>query len=431
MKTPLVRCAALTALLLAFAGCPQPVVVAPVPAPATPTPTPTPPPVPTPPPPPYVPAKKLEVGKIFNGMQYRVRFETEIGTTATADRNEPGSYVADLTVRVKVPKANREMSELMEINAELPNVLPGLGPMLDGAKISPAFDNIYRLKCASLQASLNRLDNLLTRHNFFDCETILELQHPESKRRALLIQADMDTDMDGSDPDRAPEIDGTSATFQPMTSYRWDKKSPLVNSFIPPREAKIVQYELELAANGVTPARKLELTTVRDRLRTEIGEMKRFSFLVAHADPFIVVPGSMVGKNRGAFAPGVGDYAVVIYGRTLYPAIVGDVGPSAKVGEASLRIGREINARTSAEARAVNDLKVTYLVFPGTGERPWGVPDLAKWRARCEKLLGEIGGHEGEMFTWEDVTKPKPATPAPQPPAAKPSASVKRPAKAG
>ena len=407
-KTSLVRCTALAVLALAFAGCPRPERVAPTPAPE-PIAEATPPPVPTPPPPPYVPARKLEVGKIFNGMQYRVTLETEFGTTATADRNEPSSYVADLTVKVKVPKAHSEMSELAKINHELPNTLPGLGAMLAGAKISPVFDNIYRLKCASLQANLNRLDNLLTRHNFFDCETILELQHPDSKRRVLLIQADMDTDMDGSDPDRAPEIDGTSATFQPMTSYRWDKKSPLVNSFIPPREAKIAQYELELAANGLTPARRQELTTARERLRTEIGEMKRFSFLVAHADPFIVLPGSMFGKNRvGAFAPSVGDYAVVIYGRTIYPALVGDVGPSAKVGEASLRIGREINARTSADSRAVNDLKVTYLVFPGTGERPWGVPDLAKWRTRCEKLIGEIGGHYGELFLWEDVTKPKP-----------------------
>lgn len=400
-KTPLVRCAALAALLLAFAGCPKPTVIAP-------TLPPTPPPAPTPPPPPYVPARKLEVGKIFNGMKYHAIVETDFGTTATADRNDPESYVAELTVKVKVPKAHREIGELAMINYELPNALPGLGAMLDGAQISPAFDNIYRLKVASLRANLNRLDVLLSRHNFFDCETILELQHPDSKRRALLIQADMDTDMDGSDPDRAPEIDGTSATFQPMTSYRWEKKSPLVNSFIPPREAKIAQYDLELAANGLAPLRKQELTTARERLRTEIGEMKRFSFLVAHADPFIVLPGSMFGKNRvGAFAPSVGDYAVVIYGRTLYPAIVGDVGPWAKVGEASLRIGKEISARTSADSRAVNDLKVTYLVFPGTGERPWGVPDLAKWRARCEKLIGEIGGHNGELFTWEDVTKPK------------------------
>ena len=34
-------------------------------------------------------------------------------------------------------------------------------------------------------------------------------------------------------------------------------------------------------------------------------------------------------------------------------------------------------------------------------------------------MLGEIGGHSGELFTWEDLTKPKtpPATPAPATPA--------------
>jgi hypothetical protein len=84
------------------------------------------------------------------------------------------------------------------------------------------------------------------------------------------------------------------------------------------------------------------------------------------------------------------------------------------VGEASLRLGKEINPKTSGEMRATNDLKVTYLIFPGTAEK-FDVPDLTKWRAQCEKYLNEMGGYNGELFTWVDLTKPKtpPATPAP------------------
>jgi hypothetical protein len=66
------------------------------------------------------------------------------------------------------------------------------------------------------------------------------------------------------------------------------------------------------------------------------------------------------------------------------------------------------------------------------------VPDLAKWRERCEKLLGEIGGHGGELFTWEDLTKPKappatpvPATPAPATPKPTTPAPAATPAKQG
>jgi hypothetical protein len=131
-------------------------------------------------------------------------------------------------------------------------LLPGLSTLLESAKISTYWDDLQRLKIEQLRKALNRFDNLLSRHNLYDCETLLELQHPETKRRALFLQADMDTDSDGSDSDRVPEIDGSSATFQPFTSYRWSKKTDKPNSFIAPREAKLKQYEAELAKPGLS-----------------------------------------------------------------------------------------------------------------------------------------------------------------------------------
>jgi hypothetical protein len=402
--------------VVVLTGCPRPPEPPPQP---TPTPLPTP---PTPTPPPYVPNRRLEVGKVFNGMQYRVTLETEHGTTATRERNEPGSYAAELTVKVKVPKPHEDLEAIKLLNPALPEVLPRLPSLLESAKVSPSFDNLYRLKCGLLQANLMRLDNLLSRHNFYDCETILEFQHPETKRRALFIQADMDVDTDGSDPDRVPEVEGASSTFQPFTSYRWARKTENPSSFIALREAKLKQYETELAGSTATPARREEVQQAQARMRTEIADLKRFSFLVAATDPFIVLPGSMFGKNRGAFAPSVGDYCVVVFQKTLYPAIVGDVGPAHVIGEASLRLCKAINPRADGGNRPTSDLKVTYLVFPGTAEK-YDAPDLTKWRNRCEKLLGDLGGYAGELFTWEDLTKPKPApatlapaTPAPATP---------------
>lgn len=393
---------------LALAACPRPPELTPGPTPK-PLPTPS-----TPTPPPFVPNKRLEVGRIFNGMQYRVTLETEQGTTTTRDRGEPGSYVAELAVKVKVPKPHQDLEEIKRLNGALPEVLPALPALLENAKVSPSFDNLYRLKCASLQASLMRLDNLLTRHNFYDCETILELQHPQTKRRVLFIQADMDVDTDGSDPDRVPEVQGASSTFQPFTSYRWLRKTDNPSSFIQLREARLQQYDTEMAGGTATAARREDVQQAQARNRMEIADLKKHSFLVGAVDPFIVLPGSMFGKNKGPYAPSVGDYCVVIFQKTLYPAIVGDVGPIQAIGEASLRICKEINPRASGENRPTSDLKVTYLVFPGTADK-FSVPDLAKWRASCQKLLEEMGGFQGELFTWEDLTKPKPpaATPAP------------------
>lgn len=428
--------AAIVLIGCAFAGCrkpagklaeapetpPQPVSM---PTPAA-TPAPTPPPEPTPPPPPYVPAKRLELGKIFNGIQYRVHFETERGGNASIEREDPGSYTAELTVKVKVPKPHRSLADLSKLNAQLPSVLPSLAGMLEHARVSSTFEDLYRRKCAQLQASINRLDVVLSRHNFFDCETILEMQHPQSKRRAILIQADMDTDTDGSDADRAPDANGAgSLTYQPMTSYSWPKKGTAVSPFIAPLEAKIKEYEQELALPATNGARKSFLRSEREDARTKVTGLKARSYLVAKLDPFIVLPTPMV-TSQGAYAPLIGDYCVVIYGDTAYPAIVGDAGPTTKMGEASLRICKQIEPASSGLQRAENDLKVTYVVFPSSRERPFEVPDVEKWNARCEALLAEIG-FGGKLHKWEDLLKPKapPTTPAPS--TAAPSVPVSSP----
>jgi hypothetical protein len=353
----------------------------------------------------------METARLFSGLRVQTSFETQIGSTATVDRDDPESYTLNLQVKVRVPKAHRDLAEITRLNDQLPVLLPALPAMLETANVSPFFDELYRLKCANVERNLPRLNELLSRHNFYDCETILELQHPETQRRAIFIQADMDVDSDGSDSDRVPEIDGSSVTFQPFTSYKWPKKTAQPNSFIIPREARLKQLDAELAKN-IMPARAKEIRTTQAQLRLEIADLQKASFLVAATDPFIVLPGSMLRGPKTPFSPKVGDYAVVIAGGTIYPAIFGDVGPTIKMGEASTRMCLQINPRSSAISRPVNDLKVTYIVFPGTAETPFDAPDLEKWHARCAALLAEIGGHQGQLFVWENLIKPPPP-PAP------------------
>jgi hypothetical protein len=360
-----------------------------------------------------VPAKHLEVGRIFNGMQYRVTLETEHGTSATKDREEMSSYAAEITVKVKVPKPQKDLADLAMLNPKLPDLFPALPKLVEKATVSPFYDNFYRLKVAKLQNNLRRLDLLLSRHDFYDCETILELQHPDTKRRALLIQADMDVDEDGSDADRVPVVDGSSLTYQPFTSYRWAKKGDRPNPFIVPRQQAIEKARQDLAKPGLSAERTKALKGTISEAETEIADMKKYSYLVGTVDPFVVLPGSVVGQHS-SYSVSTGDLCVVVYQGMIFPAVVGDVGPTYKVGEASLRICKEISSRSSPINRPVNDLKVTYLVFPGTSEKPFDVPNLDKWRERCTQMINEIGGTTGEVFKWVDLTAP-PATPTPAP----------------
>jgi hypothetical protein len=385
----------------------------------TPTPEPTatkPPPMPT----------KVDLVKLFNGIMLHATVDAPPGADATTERTDPHSYMVDLQLKTKTPTPNQTMEELAKVSPELPNLLPGLAVMLKPEAVSSLFADLYANKIRLLRDNLYHLETLLSRHNFYDCQTILQLHEPQNHRKAFLLQADMDVDADGSDGDRLPAGTGMSTNFKPFTSYRWPKKSPLVNPYLELTEQRLKRYEDEAAQKAVTPERKRDLTAGIKQVRDEIVSLKKFSYLIGATDPYIVVPGVFARAKDG---PKVGDYALVIFGKDIYPALVGDIGPNDKVGEASLRIAKEINNLTTPYNRPVSDLKVTYLIFPGSADNPFGPPDYDKLQARCQGLVDEIGGATIPLHHWDNIIPPLPtATPSPTsptspPPAASPSAT--------
>lgn len=379
---------------------------------ATPTPTPTRPPLIT---------GKLDTGKLFNGITLHSTVEAIPGADATTERAEPDSYVLDLKLQARVPSPNKTIEELAKVSPQLPTLLPGLATMLPSDPVSPLYAQLYDTKVRMLRENLARLDLLLSRHNFFDCQTVLRLQHPQTHRKALLLQADMDVDADGSDADRMPVSTGAPANFKPSTSYRWPKKTAEPNPYLAATEDGLKRAEAEFALSTTTPARKRDLRNVIAQLRAEIDTLKKYSFLIGATDPFIVVPGAFM---HGSDPVKPGDYALVIFGNSIYPALVGDAGPNDKVGEASLRIAKEINALSTPYNRPVSDLKVTYLIFPETADKPFGPPDLERLQARCETLVKEIGGASVPLHHWENIIPPSPPPSPVSSPLGSPSATA-------
>ncbi len=352
---------------------------------------------------------KFDLSRLFNGITLRSEVETTSGAAASEERVDPMSYAIDLKLRARVPTPNRTVDELGKVSPDLGKLLPGLATMVKPESVSPLFAQLYETKVRELRENLSRLDLLLSRHNFYDCQTVLALRHPETKRRALLFQADMDVDADGSDGDRVPAGNGVSPTFKPFTSFRWGKKSNRPNPYLPGIEDRLRRVELE--QRTATPERKRDLKNAATELRDEISAMKKYSYLIGTYDPFIVVPASF---TKGSDAAHVGDYAVVIAGSTIYPAMVGDVGPNDRVGEASLRIAKEVNGLSNPNNRPISELKATYIVFNGTADSSWGSPDLEKLQARCEALVKEIGGASVPLHHWVNTVPPLP-TPTPTP----------------
>jgi hypothetical protein len=413
------------------AGCPGPKFNPPPsvsPSP-TPTPVPTPTPTPTPLPEAIIPYSHKEVARLFSGVEVHSQVESGIGDIASVERKALDSYVLDLQVQVRVPKAAQTIQELSEPDPTLPAILPGLAAMLPAGKVSDFYYGLYQLKVESVGRELGRLEQLLSKHNFFDCNTILELTSAQSARKVLLIQSDMDVNADGSDSDRTSDIDGSSANFQPYTSYRWPKRTDQPSEFLTDCQNKLKQAETELSLKATSPDRKRALREQVETYQREMGDLKHFSFLISKADPFVVLPGFILRQATHAFLPKLGDYVVVIYGGKLYPALLGDVGPSYKIGEGSLRLATQLDPHANAYNRPASNLNITYLVFPATADPVPGPPDLKKMRDRCETLLNEIGGTSGQLWEWTDIFATPTPTPSPTPtatpsPSATPTATA-------
>ncbi|MEI8293462.1 MAG: glycoside hydrolase family 75 protein [bacterium] len=397
---------------LVLSACPKPPTPLP---PPTPTPVPTPTPIPTPKPIPALVRKPLPTATLFSGISLEsAAVTTPSGNLASEDRLDADAYKLELTLRAQLPRPALSVEDLEASNSSLSEIFKDLPVLLTGASVSPFFEKFYELKTNDLQRKLANLDALLTRHNFYDCQTMLELENPATSRRALLLIADMDVNTDGSDGDRNVQVDSSSIFFLPQTSYRWPKQTDRPNPMLAVEEKKLAEYRAEKLKPDVKPARLTQINEGIDLATRRVHDLKKWSFLVSSVDPFIVLPGFIMRDHNGPFVPKIGDYAIVIHAGRAYPAIVGDSGPSQKVGEASLRLCREVSQRSSNIIRATSDLNVTYLVFPGSADETPAQPDLGKWREKCTQLAEELGGLKVPLHDWPNLVPPWP-TPTPTP----------------
>lgn len=323
------------------------------------------------------------------------------------------------------------------------DAIPGLKSL--PVRPSPFFDVLYDFKEEYfLQNLRQKKEGFYPWTIIYDCDTVLELGNPTDPagKRILFFQSDLDIDADGSDGKRHqdPRSYSKDGAFQPETSYRWKEKPGVPNPFLKKWEArrKNSEEKIALLQSQLAKWRSLKRAyghqveddikkaetelaleqAARYQAASRITDVSQMRHLVGELDPFIVVPLSFTSQlpakyRNSPYAPKVGDYAMVFYGKKIYPAIVGDEGPTMKCGEASLALARQIRSdnprllsrQLSAENSPFWDLEVSYLVFPGTAKDPatWGEPNLANWNAECFNYIQALGGlAEGfEMHRWK------------------------------
>jgi hypothetical protein len=139
----------------------------------------------------------------------------------------------EVSVKVKIPKPHQDLGNCEKLNGDTRQTAARAAPMLEKAKVSAEFDNLYRNKTNSVRTSLNRLDQLLSRHNFYDCETIFQLEYTPRNAARCSSRPTWMWIPTASDGDRVFAADGSqSKTYQPFTSYRWDKQTKIPNPCI-------------------------------------------------------------------------------------------------------------------------------------------------------------------------------------------------------
>jgi len=355
----------------------------------------------------FFPTARMEFTNLFGGIKSLTDLQSRQGGLASVERTLDESYLAVTRFRVTVPRASTTLADLETLAPELATDWPGLETSLPSATISPFFHSLYERKLTFIEQRLTRFRHYPSRHNFFDCQTILELTHPGSNLPLLLVQADMDVVTDGSDGDRvtvAEDIDSTSRYFQPFTAYNWAKTTNQPNPLLERYQSQLDEVLAELETSTGTEQEKMPLYEQRNRLRKIVEAMKYRSSLVAHLDPFIVLPG-FIFKQDTRHTPKLGDYCIVFYKGKAYPAIVGDVGPNSKIGEASLLLARTLNPEATGFSRPVSQPAVTYLIFPGSREDRMQQPDLSHWQQRCRELIDKAGGLAIPLHDWTAPVK--------------------------
>jgi hypothetical protein len=316
----------------------------------------------------------------------------------------PGQLQISQTAKILRPVALTQAEELEKLNPGLLALLPGLRTSVGSASVSAKFKTLYDAKVKAIAEGY-----LMPAKYYFDCATVLHLTDAKSGRKAVLFQSDMDTDTDGSDGVRMSALKDyddarLSRSYQPILAYSWARKESDTGSNPFPKYYSDTLGKLRGLQSEVATQQKQDVNPVWEMLHTTLEEqiasmsrsanyyrsdLKERRSLLASQDPFIVVPQTWVGE--GSHGMDVGDYAAAIYRGKIYPCIIADTGPTTKAGEASQRLCRAITPTASGRVSAVTTPGVTYIVFPNTKGSP-GVPDLAQYRSRLEKLLGELGG---------------------------------------
>ena len=115
-------------------------------------------------------------------------------------------------------------------------------------------------------------------------------------------------------------------------------------------------------------------------------------YLDAATLPYVVVPGVSTRWDYKAAGVSMGSVVAVIYGDKVEYGIIGDIGPTSIIGEASYAMAQRLGINPNPSSGGVSS-GVTYVVFTGTSgvvsKKEDAVEARTKGAQRAAQLLAE------------------------------------------
>jgi hypothetical protein len=191
----------------------------------------------------------------------------------------------------------------------------------------------------------------------------------------LVFKAGMEIDADGS-PHAYHPI--SSRGLDSLENAK-DEHGRFVGIVVKPNGEPVVQGD-----NHPAPGYYVSTTSLEDTSKATTDPAR---YVDSETIPFIVLPGHLKGGAK------LGDFAILFHAGSNKPpcfAICADIGPTHKIGEASIAAARELGIPDNPRKGGTESRVIHYLIFVGSGN---GRPrSLAEIREEGKRLFAEWGG---------------------------------------
>ena len=103
------------------------------------------------------PLSDTNIRSLSKGINLKVVFDAQEGELASMERDDGDSYLAEYSLKVRMPRPATSLSEIALTSPHLIELFPGLREMIPRGKVSAWYRQLYANKSARIKSNIGRL----------------------------------------------------------------------------------------------------------------------------------------------------------------------------------------------------------------------------------------------------------------------------------